>query len=499
MQPTPLRLVALTLIMLCACTSGEQKQASSTRDETSHLWPLSTKSEDARKWTDAGEVANDAGLVDESLQDFKRAVAADSAFAYGYLRIAQTAYSLDDYRTNLQRANAFKSTANPSERLLIEAENRVFAGDIQAGLDSLRKLTQNLPNNLRAPLVLSYAQFFTAGQTDSARATAKKLVDIAPDWGIAQLVYGTLYVTEPRDLAKAEEYTLAGQKLWPDKAVTYDLLGDLRRAQNRLEEAAAAYSRQIELSPKEAEGHNQRGHAYSFLGKFDSARADYDDAIRLGKGNTPAVESQFRAYVDAYAGHPEEAIARLQQLVQAIDGMGIPEPEGLKIATLQSIAVLASHVGKFDVADSATAQMAPLIRKGIERVNTPEYRRGQEANIAFWEGRAAAFKGDYALALRKAEEYKKLRELDRDPNKDRSYHTVRGFVALGQKRYADAVTELKQGDPDNPLQRYHLAQALEGLGKTAEAKAIYKSVSTYNFNAPGFAAVRVEALAKAGT
>ena len=171
MQVPPRSLVGLTLIMLCACTSGERRQASSAGDETSHLWPLSTKSEDARKFIDAGEVAFDAGLGDDALQDFKRAVAADSAFAYGYLRIAQNAYSLDEYKANLQRANAFKTTANPSEKLLIEAENRIFAGDIQAGLDSLTKLTENLPTNPRAPLVLSLAQF-TAGQTDSARAAA---------------------------------------------------------------------------------------------------------------------------------------------------------------------------------------------------------------------------------------------------------------------------------------------------------------------------------------
>jgi tetratricopeptide (TPR) repeat protein len=217
----------------------------------------------------------------------------------------------------------------------------------------------------------------------------------------------------------------------------------------------------------------------------------------MGKGNSPAVQSQYRAFVDVYDGHPDEGISRLNQLVEAIDGMGIPEPEGLKISTLQAIAVIASHFGKWDAAERATAQIGPLVRKGIERVNTPEFRRGQEANIAFWDGRLAALKGDYAVALQKAEAYKKLRELDRDPNKDRSYHVILGFVALGQKRYADAVTELGKGDPNNPLVRFHLAQALEGLGKTAEAKAIYKSVSTYNFNAPEFAAVRAEALAKA--
>ncbi len=497
MQVTPRSLVGLTLIMLCACTSGERRQASSTGDESSHLWPLSTKSEDARKWTEAGEVSYDAGLTDDALRDFKRAVAADSAFAYGYLRIAQNGNSLDEYRANLQRANAFVSTANPSERLLIEAENRIFAGDVQAGLDSLRKLTESLPNDARALLVLGQSQF-NAGQTDSARATAKRAMDLATNWGLTHLTYGTTYVAEPRDLARAEEHILIGQKLWPDKAVTYDLLGDLRRAQGQLKEAAAAYTRQIELSPKEGSGYNQRGHAYTFLGNFDSARADYDAAIRLGKGNAPAFNSAYRAYVDAYAGHPEEAISRLEQLVEAIDGMGIPEPEGFKIATLQSIAILAEHIGKFDVAARATAQIGPLVRKGIERVNTPEFRRGQEANIAFWDGRLAAFKGDYPVALRKAEEYRKLRELDRDPSKDRAYHSILGFVALGQKRYADAVTELSQGDPDSPFLRFHRALALEGLGKTAEAKAIYKSVASYNFNVPEYAAIRGEAVAKAG-
>jgi len=499
MRAIPGTFVGLMLIMLCACTTGEYKQAASAGDETSHLWPLSTKSEDARKFTDAGEVAWDGALYDDALRDFKRAAAADSAFAYAYLRIAQNAYSLDEYRTNLARANAFKATANPTERLLIEAENKIFAGDIQAGLDSIKKVSALLPNNPRAPYFLASVQQFSANQVDSARASMKRAMDMAPNWGAPHLYYGALYVIEPRDLAKAEEHTLIGDKLWPDKAVSYDLLGDVRRAQNRLQDAAAAYSKQIELSPTEAEGHNQRGHAYTFLGKFDSARADYDAATRLAKGNTPAIQAGFRAFVEAYDGRPDSAIARLNQLVDAMDGMGIPEPEGLKITTLQYIATIAEHTGKLDAAERATAQIGPLVRKQIERVNTPEFRRAGEANIAYWEGRLAVAKGDYATALAKADAYKKLREPDRDANKDRAYHVLRGFVALGQKRYADAETELRQGDPNDPLLRFSIAQALEGQGKTADAKAIYKSVSTYNFNAPEFAAVRAEALAKAGS
>lgn len=488
---------SLALGGITACASSDQAARTSTPAVQSHLWDLSTKSEDARKWTEAGEVAFDIGLFDDALRDFKRAVAADSAFAYGYLRIAQNAYSVEEYKANLQRANAFKSAANPAERLLIEAESRAFAGDVSAGMDSIRKVEALLPKNARVPYLLGYVQFLNGGEIDSVRAAFKRAVDLAPDWGAAQLNYGTAFIVEPIDLAIAEKHQEIGQKLWPDQPLTYDYLGDLRRKQSRIAEAAAAYSKQIELSPKEGPAHDQRGHAYSFLGKYDSARADYDEAIRLGRGNSPVFEAMYRAFVDSYEGHPEISIKRLEELSQAIDGMGVPEPDGMKLNVLQAIMTIAPHTGDFAAATKALEETRAVTAKMVERVNTPEFRRQQEANIAFWDGRTAALKGDFAHALQKAEEYRKLREPDRNPTKDRQYHIIRGFVALGQKRYADAITELRQGDPDEPFQNFKLAQALEADGKAAEAKALYKSVANYNFNSPGFAAVRRDALAKA--
>ena len=120
-----------------------------------------------------------------------------------------------------------------------------------------------------------------------------------------------------------------------------------------------------------------------------------------------------------------------------------------------------------------------------------------EADAAFWEGRLAAFKGDYPLAQRKVAEFMKLTQPERNPTKNRRAHAVLAFIALFQKHYDVAVKEFEQGDPDDIYQKYERALALEGAGRAAEAKALFKEVANYNFNAPGYGLVRGDAVARA--
>lgn len=495
MRPSPVVITAFAMLFLAGCSGGEGRSGQEGAAESSPEWPVSTASADARERLAEAEAAVDAGLTHDGYNHFKRAVAADSAFAFGYLRLAQNAYSLDEYRANLERANAFAATASPAERLMINAENVAFAGDVQGAIDSLRKAAALMPDNPRPLLLIMLQQ---GDQIDSLRATAARLIEIAPQWGRSHLensnVYGTL---APRDFAKAQQHIEMAQKLWPDKPYTYDILGDVRRAEGRLDEAAAAYSRQIELAPTDGEGYNQRGHAYTFLGRFDDGRADYDQSIRLGKGNRPAIEAYYRALVDAYAGHPDRAVRNLEELVEAIDGMGVPDPDGMKTGALKDIITLALTIDRPDIAERALARIIPLNNSALARVNTPEFRRAVEADNALWTGAVALAKGDYAAATARAEEYRMLREPDRNPGKLQPYYNLLGHVALGQKNYDDAEKKLAQSNPENMEVQFARAQALEALGRVDEAQALYKLIVGYNFNNGEYAAVRSKAVAKA--
>jgi len=498
MLPCPRATVVLLACLLAAgCKSGDARGELSAADASAPVWTLTTKSAEARQYIEEGERAADEGRNLEAYEQFKRAVAADSAFAYGYLRVSGYSQSFDERKRNLERAEAYQSSANETEKLLLDIERKRFSRDQQGALETARQLVTREPNNPRTYWVLSGLQF-ASGQRDEARASLKRAVDLAPEYGATHLYYGNSFAFEPgKDLAKAEVEILAGQKLWPKQPLSYDYLGDLRRAQNRLGEAAAAYTQQIELDPGQAEGYSQRGHVYSFLGQYDKARSDYANAIRLGKANSPAVYAGYRSLVSAYAGDPDRAIADLEQLAQAIDGMGLPEPEGMKAGALGNEFILATHIKKFDLAEKALARVDSLREKLKARSGSAEINRGLEADAAFDHGRLAAFRGDYPLARRKVADFMKLTEPERSPTRNRRAHALLGFVALFEKRYDDAIKEFEQGDPDSIYERYHRALALEGAGRTEEAKALFKDIASYNFNNVGYGLVRADAIARA--
>lgn len=489
--------VLLASLLTVSCQSGDARGELSAADASIPVWPASTKSEEARRYIEEGERRADEGYSEKAYEQFKRAVAADSAFAYGYLRVSGYSQSFDERKRNLERAEAYQGTANETEKLLIQYERKTFERDQQGALEIARQLVAKDPNNPRAHWVLSGPQY-ALGQQAEARASLKKAVDLAPEYGATHLYYGNTFIYEPgKDLAKAEAEILAGQKLWPNQPLSYDYLGDLRRAQNRLEEAAAAYTRQIELDPADGAGYHQRGHVYTFLGQYDKARADYANGIRLGKGNAPAGTAVYRALVSVYAGNPDGSIAELEELAQAIDGMNIPEPDGLKVFALTNQFILATHTRRFDVAERASTRLDSLGRKMGDQSGSAEIKRGMAADAAYRRGMIAAFKGDHPLARREAAEFMRITEPERNPTKNRRAHFILGMVALREKRYDDAIKEFAQGDPENIYITHQRALALEGAGRTAEAKALFREVASYNFSSPPYGLVRADAIARA--
>jgi tetratricopeptide (TPR) repeat protein len=493
-----LRLTAVlsAAVALSGCGSAEAGRSSSSGGVTP-IWTLSTSSEEAREHMMNGHRAWDSGRALQAYEQYKRAVAADSAFAFGYLRVAQTALSLDEYRTNLQRAIAFQQDANAVERLLIDIERKVFDRDQQGALELARTLTEMEPDNFRSWWVLSDRQL-AAGEIDGSRTSARRAMELAPEYGATSLWHGNAFVTEPQDLAIAERYVLRGGELWPNEPLSHDLLGDVRRAQNRLPEAEQAYSRQIELDPREADGYQQRGHVHTFLGNFAQARADYDAAIRISKGNAPAIFGVFRAYVSVYAGDVPAAVAELDELIEAIDGLGIPDPDGAKSFALGPQRLMAAHVGDVAATERAQQRLEEIGERVAQRVQTPEFRRGTDASRIFGEGFVGLARRDTGVMRRKAAEFMRVVEPDRDPTKNRRAHQLLGLAAFHERRYDEALQHFEQTDPDNVYVWYHRALALEALGRAEEAQALFRKVAIFNFSTPPYGLVRADAIRKAG-
>jgi len=462
------------------------------------MLPITTRSAEARAHFLQGQREADLQRFIDANVHFKEAVAADSGFASAYLNAANTANSLDEFKTDLALAERHAAGASEAEQLLIRMARQGLDNDLSGQLALGEQLVQKHRDSPRAWLALAGVQG-GLNRNEEARSSLAKALELAPRMFAAHAALGNSYLFgEPRDFAKALEHMKQAESLAPNEPGPHDLLGDVYRAQRNLEQAAAEYTRGHELSPKDAILLQQRGHVNTFLGNYPAARADYDSAIALGRANEKAAYAPFRAYVSVYAGDPGAAIDELNQLVANVDSMGVPDPATVKAGALANVAVIAIHTRRFPVAEAALKQLAPVLLKQADAVGTPAFRRTQLATIAYYEGWLAARRGNYVRALKAADSVTQLVEPDSNPRKMEPVHQLRGLVALYARDYPAAALHLDQGNLLDPYIKYQLALAEEGAGNGERAKQLFREVATYNFNNVGFALVRKEAQQKAG-
>jgi tetratricopeptide (TPR) repeat protein len=489
-------MAVLLLLPLAACQGERAEEMTAEARMTVMVMPVTTASEEAKGHFMQGQHALDMGRTFDAVPQFNAALEADPNFAYAYLQLANASNSLDEFMRYLEMAAQRAEGASEAERLQIQIAQTFLNNDVEGRMQLAERLCEVAPESPRAWLTLAGNQT-GLNRNAEARATMMKAVEASPEFAPAYMQLGNSYLyLEPKDFSKAEANFARVAELEPNEAISYDLLGDVYRAQNKLTPARDSYTRAVELAPEEALPLQQRGHVNSFLGAYDDARADYDAAMALGKGNQPANFGQYRAYVSVYEGNPQAAIDELNTLAVAVDGMGIPEPRGAKIAILTDVATIALHHNMIPAAETALMQRSQLMLEQADQVGTEEFRRGQVSNNVYFEGLLAARAGDYATATAKADEFMSIVEPSNDPRKNEPAHDLLGLVSLLQGDYAGAIGHYKSADPNNVYNLYHHALALEGAGDTAAAMEIYKALAVNNFNFVGYALIRKDVVEK---
>ena len=444
----------------------------------------------------AGQREQDLGRNFDALDHYQRAVAADSTFAFGYLSVANSSNSLADFKKNLDRAEQLASGASEAEQLQIRIARRGVENDVNGQLALAQELVTKFPDSPRGYLVLAGVQAGLNGTAD-ARTSYGKAVGLAPRMLAAHIQIGITYLfNEPRDFRQALEHFQHAEALAPNEPSTHDFLGDAYRALNDMPAARREYTRGHELNPRDAGLLQQRGHVNSFAGDFAAARADYDSALALGRGNEKGFFAPFRAYVSVYAGDPAGAIAELNKLVADADGMGLPDPRAVKVNALTNVALIAIETKSFAAAEAALQLRAPIMDQQSVEAASPGFRRNQDANNAYFRAWLAAGKADYTAANRGAGRMAAMVAPDANPRKLEPLHQLKGFIAAYRGNAAEAASHFAQGNLQDPFIKYSYALALEGSGQAEKAKTMFKELAVYNFNSLGYALIRRDAQQK---
>jgi tetratricopeptide (TPR) repeat protein len=165
-------------------------------------------------------------------------------------------------------------------------------GDLEAALKCFRRAAELSPQSpqMQYNLALTYYQL---NRFEEARAALNGAVTHWPDLFPLNALYGAVLVKLGQDIPAYEALRRANQ-LNPQDPATSDLLYRLTLGLGRNRQAAQQYSEALgyleeaaKLRSQESEPHRRMAEIYAVTGRAAQAKAEQEQAERLGKSATP--------------------------------------------------------------------------------------------------------------------------------------------------------------------------------------------------------------------
>ncbi len=481
-------LITTVIFVLIACQSPQTAKATYPENEI----PVSSSSDEAMQEFLTGLNIIDQGNPQKAKAYFEKALELDPDFVSAQMYRAFSSNSLKDWSINRDKFLAMQDKANEGEIILMNMILADMEDDDVKELEISKKLAEKYPYSARACENLA-GSYNSLNETEKAREHWAKAMELNPDFIPAISNLGASYLfTSPKDFSKAEEYMAMVVDKAPESSRARIDLGDCYRAQNDLEKALASYVKAAELDPEDEVALSKAGHANSFLGNYEVARQNYQDARAVSEFGTNSYN--FEAFTYLYEGDHEKALTFLQEAAKTVGEMDIPESNktGTKMNCTFNCAMIAMHHGNADHLKEVVEMMRPLSAQIGKDIGSNATYMNQKANMHFWDAMASATAGNYDDAADKAEMIKTTLESITDPNKLRQYHRVYALVNYKQENYEKALEHMAELDQDNVYDMYWMAKAHKMAGNTDKANELFNEIADNNFNGVGYALIRTE-------
>jgi tetratricopeptide (TPR) repeat protein len=435
--------------------------------------PVTTSSEEARK-----EFLEARGLAEklqaqDSIQHFDKAISLDPNFALAELGRANAAQSAKEFFEHLKKAVSLVDKSSEGEKLLILAAEAGANTEAAKQKEYLDKLVAAYPQDERAHFNLGGYYF---GQQDYARAIEhyKKATELAPSYSPAYNILGYAY-RQAGDYNNAEQAFKKYIELIPNDPNPYDSYGELLLKMGRFDDSITQYRKALSIDPNFVASHFGISADLMYQGKHDEAAAELQKITDTARSDGQRRTALFGLTVmNVDRGKMDTALADMDMQYAIAEKINDAAAMSGDLAAKGAILL---DMGKYDEAGTQFDRALKLIEdSSLSQEIKDNTRLFHHFNLAT----VALGKKDTVTAKTEADEFSKVAEASKNPNQVRLSHELAGRIALAEKQYDKAITELEQASLQNPYNLYRLALAYEGKGDKAKAKEFAAKAAGFN-------------------
>ncbi|HSQ23198.1 MAG TPA: tetratricopeptide repeat protein [Pyrinomonadaceae bacterium] len=473
-----LALVVAATASLSGCANSEQSDArssvaSNTEAGAAGKIPITTSSDEARKEFLQGRDLNEKLLIQDSIAHFDKAISLDANFAWAELSRANVSPTGKEFFEHLKKAVGLADKASNGEKLLILGTEAGANGNPAKQEEYFEQLVAAYPNDERANFALAGYYF---GQQDYPKAIQyyKKATELAPTFSSAFNLLGYAY-RQNVEYANAEQAFKKYIELIPNDPNPYDSYAELLLKMGKFDDSITQYRKALSIDENFINAHQGIGMALLYKGNADEAAAEIQKITDKARSDAERRTALFAlTVVDVDSGKWDKALEEVdKQYALGEKTNDIPGMTG----DLQLKGNIMLEMGKYDEAKA-------LYERGLKMTEDSSLSQEIKDNARLFQhynlARVALGKKDLATAKTEGEAFRKGTEAKNNPAQTRLVHELIGMIALEEKDYDKAVSELAQANQQNPYDLYRSCQAYQGKGDATRAKELCKKAAEFN-------------------
>lgn len=459
---TRFKLMPLVVLALATCALAHQEP---------NGMQISTKSPEAHTYFEQGMAKMEMLHIQDGLNNFRKAVAADPQFALGHIILNFFSQDPTEQVSEREKALAMRQFAGPEEKLIIDWLANASESQWIPAIQAMNQALESYPRDKYLAWLAGW--WLALNQNQSPRATAlfERVIKIDPNFADAWNEVAYCYAKAgnfDKAFVDMKRYT----ELVPNEPNPQDSFAEISRMAGRFDQAIKHYRASLKIDPTFHESQLGLGDTYALMGEEVRARAEYAIAITEGT----EVQKVVWGLQSAATYVRENDLPGAEKAFHAVAEQAHEKDFGnYEAEAYRSLAMYEKDNGSaMKLLDKAESVLH-------EHHNVPKVLLDEELALV-WRTRVerALAEGNQRLASSTLKKLDKMAEGTPDEMIQAAYHGAAGAALLSQSKYADAISHLQE-DQTNALSMRNLLAAYEKSGQKENADKLAANLAVFYF------------------